>query len=146
MSKIPSVKAGKQNNHTASTDICWHYSQLLKFFQFLTGKLCTWVRMRCFFYLHFFLRGEGKGRGGILSCEFFIFYIPLLEHILAKLWIMPTDGSASSVIILFPCLNRWDLRHGGNWKYFTFVVGKEWRLQTRLRSKVFSLGRLWVRY
>ena len=41
MSKIPSVKAGKQNNHTASTAICRHYSQLLKLFQFLTGKLCT---------------------------------------------------------------------------------------------------------
>ena len=41
MSKIPSVKAEKQNNHTASTAICRHYSQLLKLFQFLTGKLCT---------------------------------------------------------------------------------------------------------
>ena len=34
----------------------------------------------------------------------------------------------NSVNILFPCLNRWDLRHGCNWKYFSFVVGKEWRL------------------
>ena len=35
MSKIPSVKAGKENIHTVSTAICWHCSQLLELSQFL---------------------------------------------------------------------------------------------------------------
>ena len=44
---------------------------------------------------------------------------------LQQLQTMPRDGSAGSVNIFFPHLNRWDFRPIWNIRHFTFVVRRE---------------------